>query len=949
MIGNLLTRIFGSHNQRELQAMDPLVKAINDLEPAMQAMSDEELAGQTAKFRKELAEGKTLDDILVPAFATVREAGRRALGMRHFDVQLKGGIALHQGKIAEMGTGEGKTLVATLAVYLNALKGEGAHVITVNDYLAKRDAEWMGKLYTSLGMSVGAIVHGMDDEQRRAAYAKDITYGTNNEFGFDYLRDNMKFSLQQRVQRGHAYAIVDEVDSILIDEARTPLIISGPSEESTDLYNRINSIIPALKKGEIVNEDDPDNKYETGDYIVDEKRKTATLTDDGVAKVEKLLGITNMYDPANIDMINVVQVALKAHTVYKKGEHYEVQNGKVVIVDENTGRLQPGRRWSDGLHQAIEAKEHVAIERENQTLATVTYQNYFRMYKKLSGMTGTAATEAAEFDKIYKLGVVTIPPNKKLLREIFNDLVYRTEEAKFIAVAKEIQRLQATGQPVLVGTVSVEKSEKLSKILAGMGVEHQVLNAKHHAREAEIVAQAGRLGAVTVSTNMAGRGTDIKLGGDPEGMAKAYANKKMGGDPDTLARMALAGQGKGEQFMHPDQWKAAYEPVFKEMKAKWDEFYNPAFAEIKVITDAEKVKVKELKGLHIIGTERHESRRIDNQLSGRSARQGDPGSVQFFVSLEDRLVRLFGGDKIKNFMTRLNMPDDEAIESGIISRLITAAQKKVEGENFSARKQLIEYDDVMNMQRKVVYSMRDSLLNGEDQKEFIMGMAFDTLDAVMDKHLPEGSGSYNWDWSSMEADMMAEFGIVLPTADLQEKSRKEVTGAIRQIMVDAYEAKEKEVGAEQLRVIEQHIMLTVIDAQWKDHLVGMDWLKEGIGLRGYGQKDPLLEYKREGYDMFKGMIDRVKGDTVRYLYGLTKQEPEVVALPPEPVAQPVPQPVPAAMDTARKAVEQVTPNAEHFTTKAAKPATEAPAATPELPAVVPPKNTPKPGAGPANP
>jgi len=837
MLDNVLAKIFGTKHERDVKAMRPLIAAMNELEPRMQELSDEELAGQTVLFRQQLAEGATLDDLLVPAFATVREAGRRALTMRHFDVQLIGGIVLHRGKIAEMKTGEGKTLVATLPVYLNALAGKGVHVVTVNDYLAQRDSEWMGRLYKFLGLSVGVIVHDLDDVERKAAYGCDITYGTNNEFGFDYLRDNMRFRLADCVQREHSFAIVDEVDSILIDEARTPLIISGPSEESTDKYYKINRIIPFLTRGEVIEGKEPGQKWTTGDYTVEEKHKSAALTEEGVLKVEKLLGLSNMFDAVNMETNHHVQTALKAHVIFQRDRDYVVKDDEVIIVDEHTGRLMPGRRWSDGLHQSVEAKEGVKIQRENQTLATITFQNYFRMYKKLAGMTGTADTEAAEFDKIYKLEVTQIPTNKPLLRHEFHDVVYRTEEEKFRNAAKEIQELHQKGQPVLVGTVSVEKSEKLSLILKKMGVRHEVLNAKNHEREASIVAQAGRKGAVVVSTNMAGRGTDILLGGNP----------------DFLTRERLRKENKD-----PDQVP----------KAEWDGVYTTMKAQI----DKEHDEVVALGGLQIVGTERHESRRIDNQLRGRAGRQGDPGSARFYLSLQDDLMRIFGGQKMQNVMLRLGMEEDVPIESKMISKRIAAAQKAVEAQNFAARKHILEYDDVMNKQRQAVYGMRRALLEGADQKERIDDIITGILGAFIDRRCPEKAYTSEWDWTGLETDILTGFGVKIRIDDLKPLDRREVEDTIKDQLVKKYAEKEGMIGANLLRETERMIMLNVIDNQWKDHLLSMDHLKEGINLRSYGQKDPLIEYKKESFVLFSDMMDRIEDETIRYLFFLQRVE-----------------------------------------------------------------------------
>ena len=721
MIDQALAKIFGTKNEREVKRIRPIVAAINDLEPGMQQLSDADLAQKTVEFKQRVANGESLDDLLIESFAVCREVGRRVLNMRHFDVQLIGGIFLHRGKIAEMRTGEGKTLVATLPVYLNALSGLGVHVVTVNDYLAKRDSEWMGRIYKFLGMSVGVIVHDLDDDERRQSYACDITYGTNNEYGFDYLRDNMKFRIEDCVQRGHNFGIVDEVDSILIDESRTPLIISGPSEESTDKYYKINRIIPKLVRGEEIKGKEPGESYTTGDYTVDEKHRSAALTEEGIAKVEKLLGCGNLYQPENWTILHHVQQALKAHVLFLRDKDYLVQEGQVIIVDEFTGRVMPGRRWSDGLHQAIEAKENVKIERENQTLATITFQNYFRMYKKLAGMTGTAETEAAEFDKTYKLDVAVIPTNRQMVRKEFQDIVYRTEDEKFRNAAKEIKELYEKGQPVLVGTISVEKSERLSNSLKKMGVKHEVLNAKNHEREAFIVAQAGRKGAITVSTNMAGRGTDILLGGNPEFLTKEYL-KKENKDPDLLQTS----------------------PVGSPERAEWDAVY----ARFKDETAVEHDEVVALGGLHVLGTERHESRRIDNQLRGRAGRQGDPGSSRFYLSLQDDLMRIFGGERMQNLMLRLGMEEDVPIESKMISKRIAAAQKAVEAQNFAARKHLLEYDDVMNKQRQAVYGMRRHLLEGQDQRERVHEIIEGIVATFIDMRCPERTHPSTFDLAS---------------------------------------------------------------------------------------------------------------------------------------------------------------------------------------------------------
>jgi len=841
MIDAVLAKIFGTKTEREVKSMLPTVAAINEMEPQLRELSDIDLAAKTIEFKERLAQGATLDDLLIEAFAVVREAGRRFLNMRHFDVQLIGGMVLHRGKISEMRTGEGKTLVATLPVYLNALEGKGAHVVTVNDYLAHRDAEWMGRIYKGLGLSVGVIVHDLDDEERKENYNCDITYGTNNEFGFDYLRDNMKFRIEDCVQRGHHFAIVDEVDSILIDEARTPLIISGPSEESTDKYYKVNRIIPKLVRGEVIEGKEPGEKYTTGDFTVEEKHRAVGLTEEGVSKVEKLLGLPNLYDPANIEYNHHVQQALKAHVLFHLDKDYVVKDGQVIIVDEFTGRLMPGRRWSDGLHQAVEAKENVKIERENQTLATITFQNYFRMYKKLGGMTGTAETEAAEFQKTYNLDVTVIPTNKPMLRKEHSDVVYRTEEEKFRNAAKEIKTLQEKGQPVLVGTISVEKSERLSALLKKMGVKHEVLNAKHHEREATIVAQAGRKGAVTVSTNMAGRGTDILLGGNPEFMAKE-ALRKQGKDPDQLQISAV---GTPE-------------------RAEWD----AALLKYKQETDKDHEDVVAAGGLHILGTERHESRRIDNQLRGRAGRQGDPGSSRFYLSLQDDLLRIFGGERMQNLMLRLGMEEDVPIESKLITKRIAAAQKAVEVQNFEARKHLLEYDDVMNKQRQAVYGMRRQLLEGLDQKERVLEMVRGALGAFIDLRCPEGSHPDTYDVSGLRTDVLSQFGYKIEQSDVAGLQREAIEEVVFEHLAQKYQQKEDLIGSDLMRQSERWIMLKVIDDQWKDHLLSMDHLKEGIGLRGYGQKDPLVEYKKESFTLFQDMMDRIEDETVRFLYFL---------------------------------------------------------------------------------
>jgi preprotein translocase subunit SecA len=888
LINYAIAKVFGTKNERELKRLRPNVEAISALEPAMKALSDDQLRAKTDEFRQRIKErldqitdepdadpdrlkqlederrqalNEVLDEILVESFAVVREAGRRVLNMRHFDVQLIGGMVLHQGKISEMKTGEGKTLVATLPVYLNALSGRGVHVVTVNDYLAKRDSEWMGKLYRFLGLSVGVIVHELDDEQRRDAYAADVTYGTNNEFGFDYLRDNMKFDLKDCVQRGHNFAIVDEVDSILIDEARTPLIISGASEESTDKYYRVNRIIPKLEKGEEIDVAPGEPKQLSGDYVVDEKHKTITVSDEGWEKVEQLLGIGNIADPENWDLKHHVETAIKAHALYRRDVEYVVKDGEVIIVDEFTGRLMPGRRWSDGLHQSVEAKENVKIERENQTLATITFQNYFRMYKKLAGMTGTAETEAPEFDKIYRLEVMVIPTNQLMRRAENPDMVYRTEKEKYFAASDEIFKLNQTGQPVLVGTTSIEKSERLSELLKKKGIKHVVLNAKYHEREAEIVAQAGRKNMVTIATNMAGRGTDILLGGNPEFMAKQECVKK------GIAQPLRAAQGKIQ--IDVDETKstvwyyAGNEYVVP--TDQWTEIFN----RYKKDTDKEHDEVTAVGGLHILGTERHEARRIDNQLRGRAGRQGDPGSSRFYLSLEDDLMRIFAKEWVSNLLQRLGMEEGVPIESRLITRRIESAQKAVEAQNFEARKHLLEYDDVMNKQREAVYGLRHQLLEGVDQKELILeDYVSGILSDLMDQFAPIKVHPEDWDLKALKDAIFTRFGVDVLAEGLKPETlnRQELGDAIFDKLKERYDAKEKLIGPDAMRYHERMIMLSVLDSQWKDHLLGMDHLKEGIGLRGYGQHDPLVEYKRESFDMFEAMMQRFQEEAVRYLY-----------------------------------------------------------------------------------
>jgi preprotein translocase subunit SecA len=881
ILNKVAAKVFGTANERLLKRLWPIVSEINALEPEMKRLSDDELRERTAKFREhvesrmataELTGGtaaeqkkalrealdEALDEILVEAFAVVREASVRSTGMRHFDVQLIGGMVLHRGIIAEMKTGEGKTLVATLPAYLNAVAGRGVHVVTVNDYLAKRDTEWMGKIYRFLGLTVGCIQHDMDDSERQEAYRADITYGTNNEFGFDYLRDNMKFEPTAMVQRGHYYAIVDEVDSILIDEARTPLIISGASEDSTEKYYLANDCMIKLKEeqqrrvaeirrtdGDIDLKQDPRLLYH-----VDEKQHSATLTEEGVEEAERKTGVDNLYDPANMELLHCIEQSLKAHSLYHLDKQYIVKDGEVIIVDEFTGRVMPGRRWSDGLHQGVEAKEGVKIEAENQTLATITLQNYFRMYAKLAGMTGTAETEASEFANIYKLDVAVMPTNQPMVRKDFSDVIYRTEREKFDAVVTEIKELHEKGQPVLVGTVSVENSEALSARLKKTRVPHNVLNAKpeHAAREADIVAQAGRKGQVTIATNMAGRGTDILLGGNPEFLARQYLR---------------------EREINPDEAS--------------EQQWSDAIARAKQTTDAEHQEVVGAGGLHILGTERHESRRIDNQLRGRSGRQGDPGSSRFYLSLEDDLMRIFGGERIKGLMLRLGMEEGVPIESRLVSRRIEAAQKSVEGHNFSIRKHLLEYDDVMNKQRETVYGLRRDLLIGfegdtpeeqsANQREYILGIAQDNFDGLIDQYMPKEQRPDEWDLTGLKEQLRLNFGFDVDGEHLglAEMGPDEAQEVIWPKIEEKYKTKEVQLGVEALRNLERYIMLNIVDAQWKDHLLALDHLKEGIGLRGYGQKDPLVEYKRESFYLFQAMLDRIDTETIRYLFNFQVQ------------------------------------------------------------------------------
>src|SRR3984885_12947176 len=920
VVDSVISRFIGTKHERDVKKLQTLVAAINAREAEVKALSDEELRAHFLALKEQVQAPlkdadpndsgfkdlmmQAFEPAIVPAFALVREAGRRTLNMRHFDVQLIGGMVLHEGKISEMKTGEGKTLVATLPACLNALAGRGVHVITVNDYLARRDAEWMSTLYRALGLTVGVIVHDLDDAQRRAAYHADITYGTNNEFGFDYLRDNMKYDLANCVQRGHHFCIVDEVDSILIDEARTPLIISGPAEESTDKYYKIDKIIPKL--------------IQDIDFTLDEKHRQATLTEEGFNKCERLLGLANMSDPANIDVMHHVYQALRAHALYKNDVDYVVKDGEVIIVDEFTGRQMPGRRWSDGLHQAVEAKEGVKIERENQTLATITFQNYFRMYKKLSGMTGTAETEAPEFDKIYKLEVVAIPTNKNLIRIENSDVVYRTEAEKFEAAVNGILQEDGTreggvrqyyerGQPVLVGSISIEKSEKIAAHLKRAGIPHQVLNAKQHEREAIIISQAGRKGTVTVSTNMAGRGTDILLGGNPEAMTRDYCLKNKlalpyapassiivaapGTETPAQADAATAAAVAGAEAPTNGASNAAMVlfqiegKIFQVPLEQWKPIYDRFAADCKVEHD----EVVALGGLHILGTERHEARRIDNQLRGRAGRQGDPGSSRFFLSLEDDLLRIFGGERVKNLMFRLGMTEGVPIESRMISSRIENAQKAVEAQNFEARKHLLEYDDVMNKQRETIYNLRRSFLEGRDQKEFVIERADAIADELVETYCPREQHPDQWNTTQFSNEVLNQFGFD-PKAvgmDFASLNHETVAESLIEKIHARYEEKEALFGAQTLRWLERHILLDVVDGQWKDHLLTLDHLKEGIGLRGYGQKDPLVEFKKEAFILFDELMNRIDTEAVRFLFLVrpAEQPAAAAAQPAAPSAQ----------------------------------------------------------------
>ncbi|WP_103932123.1 preprotein translocase subunit SecA [Bryocella elongata] len=909
MFNKTLAKIFGTSNERAVKRLLPTLAKINAFEEDLKGLTDDQLRAKTAEFQAHIetrrnavphgelktmdertsyreavhaVETEALDEILPEAFAVTREAARRVLGMRHYDVQMIGGMVLHSGKIAEMKTGEGKTLVATLPCYLNALAGRGVHVVTVNDYLAKRDAEWMGKVYGFLGLSVGVIVHDLSDEQRREAYASDITYGTNNEFGFDYLRDNMKFDLKDMVQREHFYCIVDEVDSILIDEARTPLIISGPTDRTTDKYGIANGIIPQLEEGEMIEDFEAQSKTWTGDFVVDEKARAITVTDDGWLRIEKLLGIGNIADPENWDMKHHVETAIKAHNLYKRDVEYVVKDGEVIIVDTFTGRLMPGRRWSDGLHQAVEAKEGVEVRKEDQTLATITFQNYFRLYKKLSGMTGTAETEAAEFEKIYKLDIVVIPTNRQMLRIENSDVVYRTAKEKYFAVGEEIERLHAAKQPVLVGTTSIEKSELLSDILRRKGVRHVVLNAKFHEKEAEIVAQAGRLGMVTIATNMAGRGTDILLGGNAEFMARQDMVKR------NLARVVSPAEGAIHPVAAAGFTRFYYQGQEFEVP---EQLWSDTFAAHSTATKAEREDVVNAGGLHILGTERHESRRVDNQLRGRAGRQGDPGSSRFFLSLEDDLMRIFAREWISTLLQRLGMEEGVPIESKMISNRIEKAQEQVESQNFEARKHVLEYDDVMNKQREAVYSLRRQLLEGVEQRELIVDDYTATiLSTVLDQAIPAKAQPHQWDieklWQQVYEVFGAKFNEGPDAIDAEALTRHDLGETIFEKLGERYKVKEQILGEAQMRYHERVVMLSVLDGLWKEHLLNMDHLKEGIGLRGYAQQDPLVAYKKESFEMFETMMLTFQEQTARHLYRMQILAPDGTPIEtPEQLAQ----------------------------------------------------------------
>ena len=849
----LFSKIFGTYSEKEVKRVMPIVDKINGLEPEISKLSDEELTGKTQEFKKRLNEGETLDDILPEAFAVVREASKRVLGMRHFDVQLIGGIILHQGRIAEMKTGEGKTLVATLPVYLNALTGKGVHVVTVNDYLAKRDSEWMGKLYKFLGLSVGLVIAGMNSEQKQKAYNSDITYGTNNEYGFDYLRDNMVIYKNDMVQRPLNYAIVDEIDSILIDEARTPLIISGTAAESSVLYSQADDFVKRLKSKVLVEEDikdfDQEEDNEKYDYIVDLKAKSATLTQKGIKKAEDYFKLENLNDLDNSDIVHHINQALHAHGIMKKDIDYIVKDGEVLIVDEFTGRIMYGRRYSNGLHQAIEAKEHVKIANESKTLATITFQNYFRMYDKLSGMTGTAMTEESEFREIYNLDVISIPTNKPMIRIDNNDVIYKNENAKFRAVVEDIKRSHEKGQPVLVGTVSIEKSEKLSSILKREGIKHEVLNAKYHEKEAQIIAQAGKFGAVTIATNMAGRGTDIMFGGNSEFLAKQEM-KKQGFSEELIEQSTTHNETEDEEILKARE-------TFSKLEQRFDN-------EIK----EEKQKVVDAGGLKIIGTERHESRRIDNQLRGRSGRQGDPGESRFYIALDDDLMKIFGGDMVTSVYNTLGADENMPLEMGILSRAVESAQKKVEGKNFSIRKHVLQYDDVMNTQRGIIYKQRKQVLDGENIHENILHMINSVAEETIQEYVGNGE-------DVNKEGLLQEIKTIFNVNDLESLSKKhldvqEITDELKEKALQNYDKKAEEIGQNEIGEVERVVMLKVVDQKWMDHIDAMDELKDGIGLRAYGQKDPVVQYRIEGFDMFDKMVNDIKHDVVKILLNINR-------------------------------------------------------------------------------
>lgn len=866
----LITKIFGSYSDKEVKRIKPLMQQVLDLESKYKAMSESELKAQTEVLKDRLKNGETTDDVLPDAFAVCREASDRVLGMRHFPVQIIGGIVLHQGRIAEMRTGEGKTLVATLPAYLNALTGKGVHIVTVNDYLAKRDSEWMGKVYRYLGLSVGLIIHDLDNDERRKAYASDITYGTNNELGFDYLRDNMCIYKEQKVQRDFHYAIVDEVDSILIDEARTPLIISGQGDKSTELYTIADGFAKTLTMYKVAEMDEKEEHDDIeADYIVDEKAKTATLTPFGVKKAESYFNVENLTDGENITLLHHINQAIRAHGIMHRDTDYVVKDGEVIIVDEFTGRLMLGRRYNEGLHQAIEAKEGVKVERESKTLATITFQNFFRLYTKLSGMTGTAMTEEGEFREIYKLDVVEIPTNREVVRKDYDDSVYKTENGKFLAVIEQIVESHEKGQPVLVGTISIEKSELLSSMLKRRGVKHSVLNAKYHEREAEIIAQAGKKGAVTIATNMAGRGTDIMLGGNAEYMAKAEMRKK-GYSEEMIYEATAYGETDDEEILEARQ-------TYKELNDKYKK---------EIATEAE--EVKEAGGLFILGTERHDSRRIDNQLRGRAGRQGDPGASRFYLSLEDDLMRLFGGERIQNLMNALKIEEDQPIENKMLSNQIESAQRKVEGRNFGIRKNTLQFDDVMNAQREIIYGQRGKVLNGENLKEYIAQMMNEWVDETVDRYLNDDEVHDNWNIDGLRDYFLhvltEEDDLKYSSSEIGEVNKEDIKNSLKEIAAKKYAEKESLIGSEHMRELERVIMLRVVDTKWMDHIDAMDELRRGMHLRAYAQRDPVVEYRLEGFDMFDEMIASIKEDTVRMLLTIrirTEEEPkrEQVAKP----------------------------------------------------------------------